>query len=154
MSFTPFAKKLIAVCALLGAIMSGYLSYQNYFNGGCKANSFLTCGAGPAKVSIFGQPTCIYGFVMFLATFILIFMAWNKTQAKGLVTATLIVGTVGVLFSLFLSTYEIFWLKALDYGPLPSCVYGLIFYIGIWIGTWQSFRQKTTTPPPGVLNQP
>lgn len=154
MTFLPWAKKTIAICALLGAIMSGYLSYQNYFNGGCKANSFLTCGVGPAKVLIFGQPTCIYGFAMFTLTFILIFLAWTKTQAKGLVTATLVVGTVGVLFSLYLSVYELFWLKALDYGPLPACIYGLVFYVGIWIGAWQSFRTKPMSPPPGVLNQP
>ncbi len=153
MNFSSAAKRVVLVSAMLGTLMSGYLSYQNYFGEGCK-KAFLSCGVGNTKVLIIGQPTCIYGFFMFLLTMILVMIAWVKTEAKRIVLATLIVTTIGVLFSGFLAFYEIVVLKALAAGTMPACVYGLIFYIAAWIPTFQTWRKKTPAVMPPMASTP
>lgn len=130
---TPLFTSL--VFSLLGTLMSGYLSYWVLFGPSCKAGpiSWLSCGTnGPVKLA--GIPTCVFGFAMFLSVVILSLVALQRSSA-ALRKATLTIATIGVLFSLGLSMYELFWLK---WTTLPACVYGFFFYVGIWIATKMS----------------
>jgi hypothetical protein len=56
-----------------------------------------------------------------------------QRATKKMRSALLIVATVGTLFSLGLSAYELFWLQ---WTTLPACVYGFFFYVGIFISVW------------------
>lgn len=137
--------------ALLGVLLSGYLSYWNLFGPSCHAgplNWLVSCG-GPRKVLIFGQPTCIYGFGMFLTVLILSFVALAKRPSKGLATALIALGIAGSLFSGGLTVYEI-WVLKLTFTGLPACVYGLLFYVGILstsIFAYRSLSHGDSTSP-------
>lgn len=57
------ALKIIAVVAFVGFLFSGYLSYTELY----AKTGTLTCGA--SSFSLFGFPSCIYGFTMYLIIF-------------------------------------------------------------------------------------
>lgn len=139
----------ILLFSVLGALLSGYLAYWNYFGPGCSEGPLgwlVTCG-GPKAVKIFGQPTCIYGFAMFTAVAMLAAYALIKKSSRLSMVPFIVLGVCGTLFAGFLSVYEIFYLK-IDLQAMPACVYGLIFYLGILatasIGYW--FSQRITDP--------
>lgn len=130
-STTPLFASLIF--GLLGTLMSGYLSYWVLFGPSCHAGpiSWLSCGSnGPVKLA--GIPTCVFGFGMFFLVVIFSLIALQRATKK-MRSALLIVATVGTLFSLGLSAYELFWLQ---WTTLPACVYGFFFYVGIFISVW------------------
>ena len=115
----------ILLAGLGGAAMSGYLSWFNLWGPGC-TNAFLKCG-GPEPILIFGLPTCVYGFFMFLLTAILAVIGMMKTNMRAYLNALLVVTIVGVLFSGFLTYYELF-VQDYELSSLPACAYGLILY--------------------------
>lgn len=134
----PYHRALLFILlfAGLGSLLSGYLTYWNYFGNSCQQNPLswmVTCG-GPNAPKIFEQPTCVYGFVMFFAVFILALIGLNKRPSGGLVKTLVTLGVVGTLFSASLSIYEI-WILKLNFTTLPACVYGLVFYVGILISS-------------------
>jgi len=49
--------------SILGMLFSGYLSYGELFQQAC---SLGTCDA-----KVFSLPSCVYGFVMYLAVFVI-----------------------------------------------------------------------------------
>jgi len=127
--------------AFLGVLLSGYLSYWNLFGPSCHQgplNWLVSCG-GPKKVLIFGQPTCIYGFAMFLTVFVLASTSLIRPPKKRVVAWLIGLGIVGTLFSGFLTIYEVFFLK-LSFTGLPACIYGLVFYVGILIASILAYR--------------
>lgn len=142
---TIFKKFTLATLAFsfLGVLLSGYLSYWNLFGPSCHQgplNWLVSCG-GPKKVLIFGQPTCIYGFVMFLTVFILALVNLLAANPKKNITlAVVVLGIVGTLFSGGLTIYEILFLK-LTFTGFPACVYGLFFYLGILITSIFTYRR-------------
>lgn len=120
--------------AALGVLLSGYLSYRNYFTSGCSqdlVSQFVTCG-GVKAFKIFNQPTCVYGFTMFLAVFITSLIGLYKPASKNIMLAQTIFGIAGTAFSGFLVVYEIFYLK-FPLTPIPACVFGLVFYVSILV---------------------
>ncbi len=143
-------KKYFAIIlgfAVLGVLLSGYLSYWNYFGPGCSVGPLswlVTCG-GPKAVKIFGQPTCIYGFTMFLAVAITAIVGLTSTARRSLGLTLTLLGMAGTAFSGFLSIYEIFFLK-IDLTALPACVYGLAFYVGILITAIVAWRKSVADP--------
>lgn len=126
----------VLLFAALGSLLSGYLSYWNYFGPSCTAGplSWLVSCGGPTKVLIFGQPTCIYGFVMFFLVFIIALVAAFKRPTGPLIGTIIALGVAGTLFSGGLVVYEVLILK-LQFTTLPSCVYGLLFYLGILVSS-------------------
>lgn len=128
--------------AFLGVLLSGYLSYWNLFGPSCHQgplNWLVSCG-GPKKVLIFGQPTCIYGFGMFLTVFILALINLVRSP-KRTITAWLVgLGIAGTLFSGGLTIYEVFFLR-LSFTGLPTCIYGLAFYAGVLITSTLAYRK-------------
>lgn len=126
--------------------MSGFLSYNNYIAKTCFNESWLRCGGLSGPVEIFGEPTCIYGLVMFVAAFIL--AIWAMLKPSTAVNKTLfVVALVGTLFSASLVVYEAFWLNIFELG-VPACLYGFIFYGGaLWTTIPLIRRQNTQLPP-------
>ncbi len=118
---------VILTFALLGVLLSGYLSYWVLFGPSCHAGpiAWLSCGSQPVK--LLGVPTCVFGLAMFAAVAGLALASLSNFRAS-VRRALLIVGSVGVAFSAGLSIYEIWWLKP---EILPACVYGFFFYVGI-----------------------
>lgn len=145
---TPLFASLLF--GLLGMLMSGYLSYWVLFGPSCSAGpiSWLSCGAAQ-PVKLIGVPTCVYGFVMFTAVVVMSLMALQRFGAR-LRKTLLSVATVGVLFSLSLAIYEVFWL---EWTTLPACVYGFFFYVGIFVAIVVS-RPATATVLPPQTGQP
>jgi len=131
----------IAILAFFGLLLSGYLTYKSLWSTGCSQgfiSRYVSCG-GSQKVLIFGQPTCIYGFAMYLVVFIVNAITWTKKQSSLWLTLVLL-GIAGSLFSGGLTIYELFILN-IQFTALPSCVYGLILYLGILVAAIQGRRQ-------------
>lgn len=59
--------KIIFVISIAGLLFSGYLSYTELFAGFCGASK-LGMGACTKVAQI---PACVYGFVMYLAVFVI-----------------------------------------------------------------------------------
>ena len=74
---------IVLIVALGGMIFSGYLSYTNLWGSGCQ-EALIKCG-GAKTVEIFGLPTCVYGFFMFLIEAVLM---------------TVIGGFIGIIFGI------------------------------------------------------
>jgi len=53
--------KIVLALSVAGMLFSGYLSYGELVQN--------TCAAGGGCSSLLGMPTCVYGFVMYLAVF-------------------------------------------------------------------------------------
>jgi hypothetical protein len=53
---------VILILAIAGMLFSGYLSYSELFSATCKIGGCVTVGSLPA---------CFYGFIMYLALFII-----------------------------------------------------------------------------------
>ena len=56
------ALTIILIISIAGLLFSGYLSYNEIFN--------AICPLGGCS-NLLGLPTCVYGFVMYLAVFII-----------------------------------------------------------------------------------
>ncbi len=121
---------LVSLFALLGTALSGYLTWRYKWGGGCPIDgkTFFTCGG----VTIFGQPTCVYGLVMFALLLILALVGLSKLASQRLLNTVLVISVVGTLFSASLSVYEL-WIKKIAVWGLPACVYGFFLYVGALI---------------------
>lgn len=128
------------VLAIGGMIMSGYLSYYTLWGPGC-TETIISCG-GPKPILIFGLPTCVYGFFMYLIVAVLAVAAMQRLQMKSLMKTMLAVAIVGVGFSGYLSYYELF-IQDIPFTDLPACVYGLVFYILILAFVIIGLRSKS-----------
>lgn len=138
-------------CSGLGVLLSGYLSYRNYFLSGCAEgplSKIVTCG-GPQAVHIFGQPTCIYGLIVFLAVFITTLIGLNRQPSRPLNLALVMMAIAGTLFSGYLSVYEI-GVQRLGFSPVPACIFGLVFFSGALkasILAWRATARSTALLP-------
>ncbi len=59
--------RIILIISVAGLLFSGYLSYTELFAGYCGASE-LGMGSCTSIVSI---PACVYGFIMYLAVFVI-----------------------------------------------------------------------------------
>lgn len=129
-----YHKKMLLLSAA-GTVFAGYLSGVKIFS--------KTCAFGESCPYFLGYPSCYYGFVMYLAMFVIALYAVMKTvKERWIAQSIATISFLGILFSgyfvwlelsLFLSgepaTYALL---------LPTCAYGLIFYIAIF---WLSVRE-------------
>lgn len=132
------------IFSLIGVLFAGYLSYGKLISG--------TCPISEGCAILFGLPVCIYGLVMFAALFVLSgLMLFKKTSEKGvkrLTNGLLIVSVLGILFSLYYTIIELFFIECLGgickYSLLlPSCTYGLVMYLVILVNTWFNVLNNT-----------
>lgn len=135
---------LILIFSVLGMLLSGYLSYLNLWGAGC-SKFFISCG-GAKQVLIFGQPTCVYGFFMYLIVFILGIISLVKEHAQSIMKTLLGFAILGTAFSGFLTFYELVVLK-IEFSGLPACAYGLILYAGILVFSILLLKKKQEALP-------
>jgi hypothetical protein len=126
------ALKIIFALAICGVLFAGYLSFSKLI--------LQTCPLNEPCASFLGLPTCIYGFVMFLS--ILIFSAIGafrkNVKHSCWLKSSMIVALLGIIFSGYFTIKELFFTTCLggncSYSlGLPSCSYGLLMYIGIFV---------------------
>ncbi len=130
--------KTIAYLALAGTLFAGYLSFMKLLTS--------TCAFNESCPYFLGYPACWYGFGMFLLMLILsISGLYKKNKRETLRRSIIVVSFVGILFAGRLVIPEVKLLlsdEAPSYGMiLPSCAYGLIFYIIIFIISLRAKKQ-------------
>src|SRR5579871_301872 len=114
--------------AAAGTLFSGYLSAVRIFTGSCAFNE--SCPF------FLGYPACWYGFAMF-ASMLGVTLEALAGHAKPEPAAKAIAGIsfLGTIFAGHFVAAEVSsWLSARDASyqlVLPTCVYGLAFYIAI-----------------------
>lgn len=113
-----------------GVLFSGYLSSVKFFTSVCALNE-------PCPLFL-GYPACYFGFGMFLVIFISALLGLLKTMsAKAMSKVITTVSILGILFAGYFTIPEISKLFSdINTGyslGLPTCAYGLVFYILIFI---------------------
>jgi uncharacterized membrane protein len=88
---------------------------------------------------------------MFLAVFVTALVGLNAPASKKIMLVQTLLGIAGTAFSGFLVVYEIFFLK-FPLTPIPACLFGLVFYLGILVTSIVGLR-ATTAPEPTPLNR-
>lgn len=131
--------KIILIFSVAGLLFSGYLSYYNVFVGGC-SETIISCG-GPDQILIFGLPTCVLGFFMYLTVFGFSLAGLLAENKKKFLTIIFFLGLFGTAFAGFLSFYEIYILK-INFTGIPACVIGLVLYVVITILSFLPFLKK------------
>ena len=115
-------------------LFSGYLSAVKLFS--------QTCAIDSGCSYFLGYPTCYYGFAFFALIFILTlankFCSWGGEKlAVARLHALRAVSALGIAFSLYFSVVEIWKMisEKMVYGALilPTCFYGLIVYIWVFV---------------------
>jgi uncharacterized membrane protein len=133
--------RIMFVLAVMGFLFSGYLTFSRLLLQTCPLNE-------PCAIFL-GLPTCVYGFVMF--TLMLIFSAIGAFHKKAhhvcMTKADMVVSLIGILFAGFFTIKELFFTQCVG-GPckyslgLPSCTYGLVFFIAIFVLSIMSLSRK------------
>ena len=113
-----------------GVLFSGYLSGVKLTSGICAFNE-------PCPYFL-GYPACYFGFVMYVTMFITsIAVFLKKVRSLQAVKIIFTISLLGILFAGYFVAQELLSSFARDtlvfYGlGLPTCVYGLIFFIIIF----------------------
>jgi hypothetical protein len=114
--------------ALAGTAFSGYLSAVRLLTGSCAFNE--SCPF------FLGYPACWYGFAMFASMFATGLISYYGNLETA--SAAKIIGGISFLGTVFAGHFvwiEVSsWLAAGNPGyplVLPTCVYGLIFYVAV-----------------------
>jgi len=127
--------------SLGGTLFAGYLSAVKIVT--------QTCAFGESCPYFLGYPSCWYGFAMFLTLFVLATLGLSgrlseARTAKGL----LWISALGTAFAGSFVVQEVYgWISAGSvtfYGfGLPTCVYGLVFYVAVLALSWKFLRHKS-----------
>ena len=125
------------ILAIAGVLFAGFLSASKIIWGVCPLKE-------PCP-QFFGQPACIYGFILFAALLVLSAIMLFKKEAKKakekkgncLWTSTFIVSIIGILFAA-VSIYKELSFPCPSGGCeysllLPTCIYGFAFFVGIFV---------------------
>lgn len=129
-------QNLLLILSLGGLLFSGYLSAIKLFSDTCAFNE-------PCPYFL-GYPACWYGFVLFFILFISSLLCfWRKMDLKKTSKINSLISFLGILFAGYFTLPE---LKSLLTGTgglyslgLPTCAYGLIFYMIIFILSIKSY---------------
>jgi uncharacterized membrane protein len=139
MTFKAYLKWSILL-TLGGVFFSGYMSGVRLFSGICAFNE-------PCPYFL-GYPACYFGFAMFLAMFITsITASANKVRSLQPVKVIFAISLLGILFAGYYVVLELF--SALARGTfvfyklgLPTCAYGLVFFIIIFSISLSALRSQ------------
>ncbi len=122
--------KTMFFLGLAGVLFSGYLSGVKFFSSTCAFNE-------PCPYFL-GYPACYFGFGMFLIIFASALFGWLKNISEKVISEIIVgVSGIGILFAGYFTIPEI---QKLFSGAqtgyslfLPTCAYGLVFFIIIFI---------------------
>lgn len=122
--------KMMFWLGLAGVLFSGYLSGVKLLTS--------TCAFSEPCPYFLGYPACWYGFGMFSIMFLASIFGLLKTfSPKSVAIIASIISGLGILFAGYFTIPEIQKLLAnteTNYSlGLPTCAYGLIFYVLIFI---------------------
>lgn len=119
-----------------GFLFSGYLSAVKIFSGACAFNEECPI--------IWGQPACVYGFLLYTTLLALATLAWQKrlTLPSSFVALSG-VALLGILFSGYLTAIEVPALlekgfSAYTFG-VPTCFLGLVFFMLTFVSAGLGF---------------
>src|SRR3989339_175355 len=137
---TSIYKKVILAVSFSGFLFSGYLSAVKFFTSACALSE-------PCPYFL-GYPACWYGFVMFSVLFISALLGILKiSKLKTVALIHLLVSSLGVLFAGYFTVPEIGRLLSGEgryFLGLPTCAYGLVFYIILLILAVMYLKRKET----------
>ena len=124
---------------LAGLLFSGYLSATKIFSSTCAFNE-------PCPYFL-GYPACYFGLAMFLVIFISAALGlMRKIGNKSMTNVIALISFLGVMFAGYFTIPEILGLFSgvpSDYSLfLPTCAYGLIFYVIIFIVALRHLKQN------------
>jgi len=133
--------------SLGGVLFAGYLSSYKLFT--------KTCAFGESCPIFLGYPACYYGFAMFLTLFIASAVGLFGKSESAKATAMKVnawVSLAGIIFAGSLTFGEVWpWftagVKFYDLG-LPTCSYGLVFYVILFVLTARALKVKTASAAP------
>ncbi len=123
--------------SIIGVIFSGYYSAVKIFSSACPF--------GESCPEFLGYPACYFGFILFLLC--LISGGLTVFVNRKIITALVVVGVLGVIFSGYLSYIDL-WQTSCPGGQchyqlgLPTCVYGFIFFVIILFSSVIAFWQR------------
>lgn len=133
MSTQSFFKTMVGL-TFAGVLFSGYLSAVKLFSG--------TCAFNEGCPYFLGYPACLYGFAMFLIMFVASIVGLRKSvHTDSLVKVLRYVSLLGIVFAGRFVVLEL--VQLIRYGNphykllLPTCAYGLVFYIIIFLLTFR-----------------
>ena len=129
--------KAILIFSLIGVLFSGYLSFTKLVLGSCPLREGCPY--------FLGYPACVYGLVLFLILFITV-ISLMKNYAREKLKILVYVSLIGAIFSTYTSIRELIFPSCLDgickYSLLlPTCVYGLIMYLVIFIISLKLYKK-------------
>jgi uncharacterized membrane protein len=124
---------IILVLAVCGSCFAGYLYFSKLLSGTCPLTE-------PCPIAFFGQPACLYGFIMFFAILVLSII-YLVTKDECLMRWIAGVSFLGVAYGLYFSVKDLFFTlcplsptgKCFYSLGVPSCVYGLVMFIAVHI---------------------
>lgn len=119
------ANKFVFFFAFLGLALSSYLSWYTLWGPGC-ASAAVSCSGGNQPVLLFGLPSCVYGFPLFLAMVVLSILV--SRSRLSVLRGVLGLAVVGTGFSGGLTVYEL-WFQGTETATLPACAYGFLFFL-------------------------
>lgn len=132
--------------SLAGVLFAGYLSSIKLFSGACAFSE-------PCP-TLWGYPSCVYGFFIFLALFAVSTVAYyKKVRTVWPIRTNLILSLSGILFAGYFAVPEI--VAVLSHGTrytlgLPTCVYGLVFFglvFGVTVAACVCYRRGCSVKP-------
>ncbi|MFA6446524.1 MAG: hypothetical protein WCW14_04745 [Candidatus Paceibacterota bacterium] len=133
--------RTLLILSIAGLLFSGYLSGIKLFTSTCAFNE-------PCPYFL-GYPACWYGFAMYLIMFIAsVILLRNKMNSKGVLKIITVVSVLGIIFAGYFTIPEVTLLingAKSNYGlGLPTCAYGLIFFIAIFIVSIFGYKKDST----------
>jgi len=126
----------ILYVTLAGFLFSGYLSLIKLLSNTCALNE-------PCPYFL-GYPSCWYGFALFSILFILALISQLRKELKLIYWFQLITSVLGIIFASYFTIPEIVRLftgnSTYSLG-LPTCAYGLVFYVLVFILVIRKLQQ-------------
>lgn len=122
-------KITLSILTLAGFLFSGYLSAVKFFT--------AVCFLGESCPYFLGYPACWYGFGLFTILFVSNLVGVIKTlYLRTVAKIHVYVSGLGILFASYFTIPEIVHIaqgtKSYTLG-LPTCAYGLIFFVAIFV---------------------
>ena len=128
-----------SILSIGGVLFAGYLSSLKLFAG--------VCAFGEPCPYFLGYPACYFGFLFFLTMAVTSLLGYFNKPTKKRVEANLSISLAGTIFAGYFVGQEILVAirsgKIILYGlGLPTCVYGLIFYLIILVLSYKQLSKK------------
>jgi hypothetical protein len=138
---TMTSKRYLGVATILsgaGTAFAGYLSYT-------RATSGICAFSEPCPFFL-GHPACYTGFALFATAFLVSLSALlYKVESAWPKVANLGIAVAGSAFASWLTRDEVVAHSGYRLG-LPTCAYGLVFFVGLLVWTLAALTRDAHEP--------